>query len=183
MSVLHPSITLTNYKSIHNLTLSECRNINLIIGAAGTGKTNILNAIGQTVPKSFRCECVCDLHGTMARLDYYRNCIYSNPDTVILMGEPESHCAIPLIPKIVHEVLMSTSNQFFITTHSPYIYGGFLENFMHAYLCRGRLAVYTTGLRDGQTVVRRLTSDELVDMYRHGIDPFTNYEPYAPQLD
>jgi AAA15 family ATPase/GTPase len=40
------SVTITNFKSLKNVTLSDCKRINLLIGKPNVGKSNILEALG-----------------------------------------------------------------------------------------------------------------------------------------
>ena len=64
------------------------------------------------------------------------------------------------------------SNQYFITTHSPYVVNDFLE------LQTDEVAVYLTDLKDGKTIIKRLSDEELDEVYNAGIDLFFNYERY-----
>ena len=40
------SVRITNFKSLKDVTLSDCKRINLLIGKPNVGKSNILEAIG-----------------------------------------------------------------------------------------------------------------------------------------
>ena len=57
------------------------------------------------------------------------------------------------IPKITTDILYSTSNQFFITTHSPYVVSDFQRK-------RDDLAIFLFDYQKGETVMRRLTDEE-----------------------
>lgn len=46
MSSFFNSVHITNFKSLKDTTLSDCRRINLLIGKPNVGKSNILEAIG-----------------------------------------------------------------------------------------------------------------------------------------
>lgn len=46
MSTFFNSVHITNFKSLKDVTLSDCRRINLLIGKPNVGKSNILEAIG-----------------------------------------------------------------------------------------------------------------------------------------
>ncbi|EGW20795.1 AAA family ATPase [Methylobacter tundripaludum] len=46
MSTFFNSVHITNFKSLKDVTLSDCRRINLLIGKPNVGKSNILEALG-----------------------------------------------------------------------------------------------------------------------------------------
>ncbi len=46
MSTFFNSVHITNFKSLKDVTLSDCKQINLLIGKPNVGKSNILEAIG-----------------------------------------------------------------------------------------------------------------------------------------
>lgn len=106
---------------------------------------------------------------TLKRLIFYKAAVYSNSDSVLLFEEPEAHSYPPYIVNVVNSVMASKDNQFFITTHSPYVVNEFLEQ-------RADVAVFVVDYRDGRTVVRALTEEELQRVYDDGIDMFFNTE-------
>jgi AAA15 family ATPase/GTPase len=110
---------------------------------------------------------------TLQRVIFFKTAIASNKDSILLFEEPEAHCFPPYIAHFTQEVLESTSNQFFIATHSPYVLNDFLE------YERDDVAIYMADFKDGQTVVYRLTDDEVNDVYQYGIDVFFNYERFT----
>jgi len=109
---------------------------------------------------------------TLQRIVFFKTAIASNKNSVLLFEEPEAHSFPPYITHITQEIIHSTTNQFFITTHSPFIVNDFLEN------CRDQLSVFAVNYVDGQTVAKKLTSQELDDIYQSGVDLFTNIETY-----
>ena len=46
MTTFFNTVQITNFKSLKNVTLSDCKRINLLIGKPNVGKSNILEAIG-----------------------------------------------------------------------------------------------------------------------------------------
>ncbi len=109
---------------------------------------------------------------TLQRIIFYKTAIASNSDSVLLFEEPEAHSFPPYIVHITQEMIRSTSNQFFITTHSPFV----LDDLMlHA---RNELAVYVVHWMNGETVTTRLTDAQLEEVYQYGVDLFTNIENY-----
>jgi AAA15 family ATPase/GTPase len=109
---------------------------------------------------------------TLQRIIFYKTAIASNKDSILLFEEPEAHSFPPYIAHITQEIIYSTTNQFFITTHSPFILNDFLEN------SRSELSVFAVNYIEGQTVAKKLTAQELDDIYQNGVDLFTNIETY-----
>lgn len=72
---------------------------------------------------------------------FYKTAIASNQNAILTFEEPEAHSYPPYISKITTDIIYSESNQFFITTHSPYVLNEFLEN------RRENLAIYLIDLK------------------------------------
>lgn len=113
---------------------------------------------------------------TLQRLIFYKTAIASNKDSIILFEEPEAHCFPPYITHIAKEIIDSECNQFFIATHSPFILDTFLEN------SRNDLTIFMADFKDGQTVIKRLTDDEVNDVYEYGLDLFFNSELFTDEI-
>ena len=58
---------------------------------------------------------------TLQRIIFYKTAVASNENSVLLFEEPEAHAYPPYISEFTQEVIRSTTNQFFIVTHSPLI--------------------------------------------------------------
>ncbi len=112
---------------------------------------------------------------TIQRIIFYKAAIASNKDSILLFEEPEAHCFPPYIAQITQEVINAETNQFFIATHSPYV----LNDFMEDEETRAELAIFMADFEDGQTVVYRLSDEELNEVYIYGIDVFFNYERFT----
>lgn len=110
---------------------------------------------------------------TLQRLIFYKTAIQSNENSVLVFEEPEAHSFPPYIVEFTQEVINSTSNQFFMATHSPIIVNDFLEN------AREDLSIFMVDFRDGQTVAKALSRDEINEVYRYGVDLFFNNEAYT----
>lgn len=104
------------------------------------------------------------------RLIFYKAAICSNQNVVILLEEIEAHAYLSFISKITNCIMENGSNQYFITTHSPYVLNDFLERHSED------LAIYLVDLCDGSTIVRRLSETEMDEVYNDGIDLFFNSE-------
>lgn len=113
---------------------------------------------------------------TLQRIIFYKAAIASNENSILLFEEPEAHCFPPYIAHIAKEIIDSESNQFFIATHSPFILDTFLED------ARSDLAIYMTDFKEGQTVIKRLTDDEVNEVYEYGLDLFFNSELFTDEI-
>ncbi len=109
---------------------------------------------------------------TLQRVIFYKTSITSNTDSILLFEEPEAHSFPPYIVEITQEMLYSKSNQFFITTHSPFVLNDLLEN------GRDDLAVFVMDWKNGETIVKKLTAEQLHEIYQYGVDLFTNIETF-----
>jgi AAA15 family ATPase/GTPase len=111
---------------------------------------------------------------TLQRLIFYKTAIASSNDSVLLFEEPEAHAFPPYIRTLTYDIEKSTSNQFFITTHSPLV----VNNFLEYQPIREELSIYLIGFKDGQTTAKRLSDEEMKDIYDYGEDLFFNIEKF-----
>lgn len=131
-----------------------------------------LKELGDDIIFSLPYSSIAD---TLQRLIFFKAAIASNSISVLLFEEPEAHCFPPYIAQITQDIINSDTNQFFIATHSPYVLNDFLEYAE----TRAQLAIYMADFKDGQTVVYRLTDEELDEVYNYGLDVFFNYERFT----
>jgi AAA15 family ATPase/GTPase len=113
---------------------------------------------------------------TLQRLIFHKAAIATNEHTVLLFEEPEAHMFPPYISKFTADVMYDKNdNQFFITTHSPFVINDFMEN-----LKNDELSIYVVGYKKetGETLIRKLTDEELHEIYQYGIDLYFNLENY-----
>ena len=78
---------------------------------------------------------------TLQRMIFYKAAIESNSESALVFEEPEAHSYPPFISKVTQDIIQSDRNQFFITTHSPYVVNDFLE------LPSDQLAIYLVDFR------------------------------------
>lgn len=110
---------------------------------------------------------------TLRRLIFYKCAISSNKDSILLFEEPEAHMFPPYISKFTGDVWYKDSNQYFISTHSPFVINDFME---HA---KEDLAIYVLDYKDGETTIKRLTDDDLHEAYQYGMDLFLNIKSFT----
>ncbi|MDR3350132.1 MAG: AAA family ATPase [Prevotellaceae bacterium] len=111
---------------------------------------------------------------TLQRIIFYKTAIASNKNSVLLFEEPEAHAFPPYIRTLTYDIEKSASNQFFITTHSPFVINDFLE----CPQVREELSIYLVGFNDGQTTAKRLSDEEMDEIYNYGEDLFFNIEKF-----
>ncbi len=110
---------------------------------------------------------------TLQRLIFYKTAIQSNENSVLVFEEPEAHSFPPYIVEFTQEVINSATNQFLMATHSPVIVNDFLEN------AREDLSIFMVDFKDGQTVAKALSREEIEEVYKYGVDLFFNNEAYT----
>lgn len=112
------------------------------------------------------------LADSLQRLIFYKAAIESNRDKTICFEEPEAHTFPPYISNVVNDIIASGSNQFFLTTHSPYVISSLLES------AGDELAVFVVDMAENATIAKRLTDEQLQEAYDNGMDMFYNLEAY-----
>ncbi|PLK43027.1 ATP/GTP-binding protein [Emticicia sp. TH156] len=110
---------------------------------------------------------------TLQRLIFYKTAIATNENSVLIFEEPEAHAFPPYIAEFTQEVIHSKTNQFIMATHSPIIVNDFLEN------AREDLSIFMVDFKDGQTVAKPLSREEIEEVYVNGVDLFFNNEAYT----
>ena len=111
---------------------------------------------------------------TLQRVIFYKTAIASNKNSVLLFEEPEAHAFPPYIAHITQDIIEAKTNQFFIVTHSPFVINKFLE---YENL-RRETSIYLFDFKNDQTIAKRLTDEEMDEVYEYGIDLFFNLESF-----
>lgn len=117
---------------------------------------------------------------TLQRVMFYKTAISSNTDSILLFEEPEAHMFPPYISKFTTDVKFDENkNQYFIATHSPFVLNDFMED-----MDKDELSIYAVGYKKetGETIIRKITEDEINDIYQYGIDLFFNLENYLKDV-
>lgn len=112
------------------------------------------------------------LADTLKRLLFYKAAVMSNTNSILTFEEIEAHAYPPYIVKIVQTILQKPDNQYFITTHSPYVINEFLQN------KNTDVAIHIVDYKEGATFVKTLSEEEIDEVYSYGIDLFFNTESY-----
>ncbi|MGD0538638.1 MAG: AAA family ATPase [Verrucomicrobiota bacterium] len=114
------------------------------------------------------------LSETLRRIVFYRAALETNQNAVLLLDEPESN-TFPFYTKYLAErIALDASNQFFITTHNPYLLSSVVEK------TPGRdLAVFVTRMKQFETTVSRISEGNLSELLELDADAFFNLDRLA----
>ena len=150
-------------------------NLDLIIDVSSTDvkiSPKIKDGIIHTIPISLMSD-------TLVRLLFFKTAILSNKNSILLFEEPESHMFAPYISKFNNDILYDkNNNQFFITTHSPFVLNDLIDN-----LEKEELAIYIVRYEKeiGETKIDRMTYEDVHDAYQFGSDFFMNIDQFITQ--
>ena len=64
---------------------------------------------------------------TLQRIIFYLAVVETNKDSSIILEEPETHSFPPYTKLLAERIADDASNQYFITTHSPYLLQSIIE--------------------------------------------------------
>ena len=112
---------------------------------------------------------------TFRRFMFYITAIESNKNSVIVFEEPEVHSFPPYTQEMAYRMIYDESNQYFISTHSPYMLHPFIEKMDYK-----DLNVFITYYKNYQTHVRALTAEELTDILDYSTNVFFNLRKFEP---
>lgn len=110
---------------------------------------------------------------TLKRLIFFKACILSNKNAILLFEEPEAHCYEPYILEFTNTVKRDqNNNQFFIVTHSQYV----IEELLRDEDSRNNTNIYLVGLENNETKVKLLGPEINKEIYQTGLNVFFNYQ-------
>jgi hypothetical protein len=110
---------------------------------------------------------------TLRRIVFYKAVLETNRDAVLVLDEPEAN-TFPFYTKYLAErIALDESNQFFLTTHNPYVLMSIIEKTPAT-----DLAVFVTRMKDYRTQIQPLTGEQLGEALDLGMDLFLNLDRY-----
>jgi predicted ATPase len=113
---------------------------------------------------------------TMRRIVFYKAALESNTDAILVFDEPESN-TFPFYTKYLAErIALDTSNQFFLTTHNPYVLMSIIEK-----TPQPNLAVFVTRMVNYRTEVRLMDQQACEEALDLGMDLFLNLDRFFPE--
>lgn len=110
---------------------------------------------------------------TFKRLVFYLSAIESNRDSVLILEEPEVHAFPPYTKQLADRIALSEENQFFLSTHSPYLLNTLVET-----LGDDELSVTLVYFKNYETKIHTLSPDELREVQDFSIDVFFNLDKF-----
>lgn len=110
---------------------------------------------------------------TLQRIIFYFIAIESNKDSVLLFEEPEAHSFPPYVGRLADRIAQDESNQYFIATHSPYLFENILGK-----MDWKELSVNIVYFKDYQTKIKTLSQKDLRDALDNYVDIFFNLHRY-----
>lgn len=111
------------------------------------------------------------LSETLQRIIFYTLVIKSNKDSVILLDEPDSN-TFPFYTKdFAEKIALDESNQYFVTTHNPYLLFSIIEKAKEE-----DLNVFITQMKDYKTTLSKLSSDQISEVLDLDTDVFFNFD-------
>lgn len=116
---------------------------------------------------------------TLQRLIFFKAAIVSNHSSILLFEEPEAHMFPPYISKFTNDIMYDeNNNQFFLTTHSPFVLNDLMDN-----LKSDELAIYivTYKKETGETEIHRMNEQNMHEAYQFGYDFFMNIDKFISQ--
>lgn len=113
---------------------------------------------------------------TLQRVIFYYAAMVTNRDSTLIFEEPESH-AFPYYTKFLAErMAMDNSNQYFISTHNPYLLLSLAEK-----TPKNDLAVFVVYFEDNQTKLRMLSEEEISEMLDLDVSVFFNLDRFVEE--
>lgn len=112
---------------------------------------------------------------TFQRYTFYLAAIESNKNSVIIFEEPEVHSFPPYTQDLAYRMIYSEENQFFVSTHSPYLLQTLVSN-----LPDNQLNVFVTYYENYETKVKALTPEEIGFVQEYSTDVFFNLDRFVP---
>lgn len=110
---------------------------------------------------------------TLQRIIFYLTVVEANKDTSIIMEEPETHSFPPYTRMLAQRISESKSNQFFITTHSPYLLHNIIEN-----TNLEEMNICLTYFKDYETKLKVLSIEDIGDILDSNTDIFYNLDNF-----
>lgn len=111
------------------------------------------------------------LSETLQRIVFYTLAIKSNKNSIILLDEPDTN-TFPLYTKeLAERIALDETNQFFLTTHNPYLLLSLIEKSKEK-----DITVFITQMKNFQTVVNKLTTEQISEVLDLNSDVFFNFD-------
>jgi energy-coupling factor transporter ATP-binding protein EcfA2 len=118
---------------------------------------------------------------TLQRYGFHLAVMESNRNAVILLEEPESNSYPTYVTQLAERIATQQTNQYFLTTHSPFFFSEVLENMVPYENRVPELAVFVAYYKDFQTKIRQLSDEEVRGLRRDSLEVFNNLQYFAQE--
>jgi hypothetical protein len=108
---------------------------------------------------------------TWRRIVFYMAVLETNQNSTLLLDEPEANTFPFYTTYLAERIALDESNQFFLSTHNPYILGSIVGKTPVK-----DLAVYVTTMEGFNTCLKRVPDDSLPMILDYGPDAFLNLD-------
>lgn len=110
---------------------------------------------------------------TLQRIIFYLAAIESNKNSVLVFEEPEAHAFPPYTAELADRIALDDENQYFLTTHSPY-----LLNTLLSALGEDELNLVLVYYEDYETKVKPLSQEEIKEAISDNFNLFFNLDKF-----
>lgn len=107
---------------------------------------------------------------TLQRVVFYMMAIKSNQNAVLLFDEPEANTFPPYTKYIAERIALDETNQFFISTHNPYLLMSLIEK-----STSDQVSVGITVMKNYQTEINILNENQIARLLDLNADVFFNF--------
>jgi predicted ATPase len=108
---------------------------------------------------------------TLRRIVFFMAILHTNQGAILLLDEPEANTYPFYTAHMAESIALDESNQYFISTHNPYILGSIVGKTPVK-----DLAVFVTTMEGYRTCVKRVPDDKLPLILDYGQDAFVNLD-------
>lgn len=108
---------------------------------------------------------------TLRRIVFFMAVLETNRNTALLLDEPETNTFPFYTSYLAERIALDESNQFFLTTHNPYILGSIVGK-----TPMKDLAVFVTTMENFATKLKPVTNEGLSRILDYGPDAFLNLD-------
>ncbi len=106
---------------------------------------------------------------TLRRIVFFMAILETNKDAILLLDEPEANTYPFYTAYLAERIALDESNQYFLTTHNPYVLGSIVGKTPVQ-----DLAIFVTTMEGFRTCVKRVEDDKLPLILDYGQDAFMN---------
>ncbi|TAE10734.1 MAG: ATPase [Bacteroidetes bacterium] len=110
---------------------------------------------------------------TLQRIIFYLAAIESNKNSVLVFEELEAHAFPPYTAELADRIALDDENQYFLTTHSPY-----LLNTLLSALGEDELNLVLVYYEDYETKVKALSQEEIKEAISDNFNLFFNLDKF-----